>query len=91
MIALMKPQLFAAIIVLIITTSKAGMMLLRSWTVHHVSAYYRPLFQTRQAQASLLKWIGNTDDYYTYIKKYWEKNIYPKQTMHDFQTFGTFT
>src|SRR4030095_13589726 len=47
-----------------------------------------PLFQTRQAQDSLLRWTGNTDDYYTYIKKYWEKNLYPAQSMYsDFQTF----
>lgn len=32
-----------------------------------------PLFQTRQAQDSLLRWMGNTDDYYTYIKNYWVK------------------
>jgi MoCo/4Fe-4S cofactor protein with predicted Tat translocation signal len=47
-----------------------------------------PLFQTRQAQASLLRWLGNTDDYYTYIRKYWEANVFTKQgTYTDFQTF----
>jgi MoCo/4Fe-4S cofactor protein with predicted Tat translocation signal len=47
-----------------------------------------PLFQTRQAQDSLLRWMGNTDDYYTYIKNYWVKNVYPSQsTYSDSQSF----
>ena len=32
---------------------------------------------TRAAQETLLKWAGNNSDYYTYLQKYWEKNIYP--------------
>ena len=50
------------------------------------------LFDTRQAQESLLKWAGligpvtdaNKEDspYYLYIKKYWEKNLHPMQTDH---------
>jgi molybdopterin-containing oxidoreductase family iron-sulfur binding subunit len=47
-----------------------------------------PLFETRQAQDSLLRWMGNTDDYYTYLRKQWEKNGFPNQTMYgDFQSF----
>ncbi len=47
-----------------------------------------PLFKTRQAQDSLMRWMGNTDDYYTYIRKNWEKTVYPNQSMYsDFQTF----
>jgi len=35
----------------------------------------RPLFKTRQAQESLLRWMGNTDTFDAYMKKYWNKNI----------------
>ena len=46
------------------------------------------IFNTRQAQNSLLKWSDNTDDYYTYIQKYWEKNIYPSaKDSGSFQSF----
>ena len=46
------------------------------------------IFNTRQAQNSLLKWSDNTDDYYTYIQKYWEKNIHPSIKGGDsFQSF----
>ncbi len=47
-----------------------------------------PLFNTRQAQNSLLKWSDNTEDFYTYIQKYWEKNIYP--SAKDSGTFQSF-
>jgi molybdopterin-containing oxidoreductase family iron-sulfur binding subunit len=30
-----------------------------------------PLFKTRQAQETLLKWSGNKTDYYTYLKNNW--------------------
>ncbi|MBA2421662.1 MAG: TAT-variant-translocated molybdopterin oxidoreductase [Chitinophagales bacterium] len=47
-----------------------------------------PLFDTRQAQDSLLRWMGKTEDYYAYIKRTWEKNVFPKQAAYsDFQTF----
>lgn len=36
-----------------------------------------PVYNSRQAQASLLTWADATVDYFTYIKNYWEKNIYP--------------
>ena len=35
----------------------------------------RPLFNSRQAQASLMKWSGLGEDYYDFVKNYWEKNI----------------
>jgi MoCo/4Fe-4S cofactor protein with predicted Tat translocation signal len=47
-----------------------------------------PLFNTRQAQNSLLKWSDSTEDYYTYIQKYWEKNIYP--SVKEISTFQSF-
>jgi MoCo/4Fe-4S cofactor protein with predicted Tat translocation signal len=47
-----------------------------------------PVFKTRQAQDSLLKWIGETDSYYSYIRKYWEKNIFPLQ--NKFSLFDSF-
>lgn len=47
-----------------------------------------PLYQTRQAQDTLLRWMGKTDDFITYIQNYWKQNVYPHQTMYgDFQTF----
>ncbi|WP_430974004.1 4Fe-4S dicluster domain-containing protein [Sunxiuqinia rutila] len=38
----------------------------------------RPIFKTRSAQESLLKWAGNPVDFHTYVQNYWEKNIYPQ-------------
>lgn len=47
-----------------------------------------PLFQTRQAQESLLRWMGSVDSFYSYIKKYWQSNIFSKQTRYgDFINF----
>jgi MoCo/4Fe-4S cofactor protein with predicted Tat translocation signal len=34
-----------------------------------------PVYKTRSAQTSLLKWAGNNTDYYTYLTANWEKNI----------------
>lgn len=36
-----------------------------------------PLFKTRAAQESLLKWAGVNVEYLDFIKNHWEKNIYP--------------
>ncbi|MPQ45721.1 4Fe-4S dicluster domain-containing protein [Marinifilum sp. N1E240] len=48
----------------------------------------RPLFDTRQFQASLLSWIGESPDYLQYLKNYWEKNMYPMQAAYpNFTTF----
>jgi len=48
-----------------------------------------PLFETRSAQESLLKWLGHEPaDYYTYLRDFWQKNIFPRQReLHDFQSF----
>ncbi len=35
----------------------------------------RPLFSTRQAQDSLLKWMGKEPDYYAYLKNFWQTEI----------------
>ena len=34
-----------------------------------------PLFNTRQAQVSLMSWSGLGNDYYLYLKDYWQRNI----------------
>ena len=34
-----------------------------------------PLFNTRQAQASLMSWTGLGDDFYAYVKKFWNRYI----------------
>lgn len=48
----------------------------------------RPLFDTRQFQASLLTWMGESPDYLQYLKRYWEKNMYPMQAAYpNFITF----
>jgi len=39
-----------------------------------------PLFKTRQAQDSLLKWAGVQQDYYTYLQNRWRKTLFPQQT-----------
>ncbi len=47
-----------------------------------------PVYNSRQAQQSLLNWSDNTTEYYTYLTNYWEKNIYPQagagQSFRDF-------
>jgi molybdopterin-containing oxidoreductase family iron-sulfur binding subunit len=46
------------------------------------------IFNTRQAQESLLKWSGQETGFYEYIRVYWEKVIFPKQT--DYLSFEQF-
>jgi len=41
------------------------------------------LFDTRQFQDTLLKWSGKEGSYYEFIKKYWESNLYGKQTEYN--------
>jgi molybdopterin-containing oxidoreductase family iron-sulfur binding subunit len=36
------------------------------------------VYNARSAQSSLLVWADATLDYFTYIRNYWEKNIYPQ-------------
>jgi molybdopterin-containing oxidoreductase family iron-sulfur binding subunit len=50
----------------------------------------RPLFSTRQAPESLLKWAGYTGDYYSYIKSNWQGSIYGMQSgISSFEAFWT--
>ncbi|MCB9364726.1 MAG: TAT-variant-translocated molybdopterin oxidoreductase [Flavobacteriales bacterium] len=61
---------------------------LESWNdANPVNGYYSlgqptisKLFNTRQAQESFLTWAGNTTSYYDYLRTYWEKNIFTKQS-----------
>ncbi|RFN59592.1 TAT-variant-translocated molybdopterin oxidoreductase [Marixanthomonas ophiurae] len=47
----------------------------------------RPLFNTRQFQDCLLKWTGNTKNYYDYIKETWTSSVLAggswNQALHD--------
>ncbi len=51
----------------------------------------RPLFKTRQAAESLMKWAGLPQaDYYTYIRDFWRDTVYPMQSgMSSFDAFWT--
>lgn len=40
------------------------------------------LFDTRQVQETLLKWAGKPAAYYDYLQKYWENNLYGKQSKY---------
>ena len=40
------------------------------------------LFQTRQVQDSLLKWCGNPADYHDFMRDFWKKNLYPRQSRY---------
>ncbi|MCF8233656.1 MAG: 4Fe-4S dicluster domain-containing protein [Bacteroidales bacterium] len=40
------------------------------------------LFDTRQMQDSLLKWMDREEEYFSYIRKYWEKELFPRQEKH---------
>ncbi len=48
-----------------------------------------PLFDTRQAQSTLLTWAGNnTTDYYTYLQNSWKTRFFDNQNSElDFQIF----
>ncbi len=46
------------------------------------------IFDTRQAQESLLKWAGKETAFYDYIRAYWETELFPKQ--NEFLTFEPF-
>jgi molybdopterin-containing oxidoreductase family iron-sulfur binding subunit len=39
-----------------------------------------PLFETRAAQDSLLKWQGEAPDFHAYLRSYWQRNVYSRQT-----------
>jgi MoCo/4Fe-4S cofactor protein with predicted Tat translocation signal len=38
-----------------------------------------PLFNTRQAQETLLKWSGNNGDFHAYMQKVWMDRVFPMQ------------
>lgn len=69
---------------------------LESWndaqpTLSHLSLTQptlRPLFSTRSASESLLRWMGRTEDYYSYLRESWRKNYFPAQNRYlDFDSF----
>ncbi len=37
----------------------------------------RSIFGARQFESSLLKWMGQSDDYHAYLKQYWQEQVYP--------------
>jgi len=43
-----------------------------------------PLFDTRQAEESMLVWAGVSTSYDDYLKEFWEKNIFTQQTKNLF-------
>jgi MoCo/4Fe-4S cofactor protein with predicted Tat translocation signal len=45
------------------------------------------IFNTRQAQASLLKWADQPSDFHEYMKAYWRKNVYTQGGTGDFEKF----
>jgi Fe-S-cluster-containing dehydrogenase component len=47
-----------------------------------------PLFDTRAAQDSLLKWLGKTPDFYQYLREFWRTTLYPTQDRY--ATFDDF-
>ena len=48
----------------------------------------RPLFDTRAAQDSLLKWLGRQPDFYAYLREHWRRALYPRQ--QQFASFDEF-
>ncbi len=62
---------------------------LESWGDAEVKAGYysliqptiAPLFDTRPAQESLLRWSGNEAQYYDYLRSNWQQSIFPKQSV----------
>ena len=46
------------------------------------------IFNTRQAQDSLLTWSGDSKSYYDFIQEYWTENIYPMSS--GFSSFISF-
>lgn len=49
-----------------------------------------PIFNSRQGQETLLRWIGNNVSYHEYLKEFWSKNIFPVQNeISDAKQFWT--
>jgi len=40
------------------------------------------IFNTRQFQESLLKWMGHEPDFQAYMEQHWENRIFPEQSQH---------
>lgn len=63
---------------------------LESWNDYRPQAGYyslgqptiAPLFNTRQAQESLLKWSGSDINFHDYLQQYWEKNLFNRQNQY---------
>jgi molybdopterin-containing oxidoreductase family iron-sulfur binding subunit len=50
-----------------------------------------PLFNTRSAQESLLKWSGEASpNYYNYLRSYWQREIFPRQPNKELKNFEAF-
>ena len=47
-----------------------------------------PLFDTRSAQESLLKWLGRTPSFYEYLRTVWRQTLFPAQDRY--ATFDEF-
>ncbi len=45
------------------------------------------IFNTRQAQESLLKWAGLPSDFHAYIESYWSKNVFTQGGTGSFEKF----
>lgn len=41
----------------------------------------RPIFKTRAAQESFLKWAGRQSDFYTYIREFWAQHLYSSSSL----------
>jgi molybdopterin-containing oxidoreductase family iron-sulfur binding subunit len=47
-----------------------------------------PLFDTRAAPESLLRWMGDATSHYTFVRGYWRERIFPRQSaVADFDSF----
>ncbi|HKE19654.1 MAG TPA: hypothetical protein VKB80_32480, partial [Kofleriaceae bacterium] len=47
-----------------------------------------PLFETRSAAESLLRWLGDDTDHYAYLRSFWREHMFPRQQATlDFDTF----
>jgi molybdopterin-containing oxidoreductase family iron-sulfur binding subunit len=47
-----------------------------------------PLFGTRAAPESLLRWLGGRDSHHDYVRSFWREAIFPRQTVEtDFDAF----
>lgn len=52
----------------------------------------RNIYDTRQLEDNLLKWIGSGDNYHDYLKNFWQENMYSRQTEYgNFRDFWVHT